>query len=255
MEPDGKRTPHHLAIIMDGNGRWAQARRLPRSAGHQAGLEAVRRAVTACGELGIPVLTLYTFSTENWSRPAAEVGFLMQLAQQAVAREFAELWRQGVRLQLMGRREGLPAPLLKALDDASKQTAGNTRLILNLALNYGGRAEIVDAARAIIAAERQGKLDAASLDEATFAYYLYLPGLPDADLIIRTAGEQRLSNFLLWRAVGAVFWSTPVFWPDFQHGHLEEAIQAYRERSTDDDEEQFSLSLATSVQHARRSGL
>jgi len=208
--------PHHLAIIMDGNGRWGQARGLPRSAGHQAGATTVRRIIHACGELGIPVLTSYTFSTENWSRPVAEVGFLMRLAEETVRSEIAELRRRGVRLQLMGRREGLPASLLETMDDAAKQLASNSHLVVNLAFSYGGRAEIVDATRAVLAAQQRGELDADSLDEAAFARHLYLPDIPDANLIIRTGGEWRLSNFLTWRAVGDLFWSTPTLWPDFR---------------------------------------
>jgi undecaprenyl diphosphate synthase len=223
--------PYHVGIIMDGNGRWAQARGLPRVAGHHAGVQTVRRMVEACSELGIRVLTLYTFSTENWRRPEAEVAYLMQLAEEYARRELPELHRTGVRFRLMGRREGLPHSLVSVLDEAARQTQNNDRMILNLALNYGGRAEIVDAARSIIAAHRRGRLDAAALDEATFAHYLYCSDLPDADLIIRTGGERRLSNFLLWRAVEAVFWSTPTMWPDFQRGHLLQAVQAYGEES------------------------
>jgi len=222
------RPPVHVGIIMDGNGRWATARGLPRQAGHQAGVETVRRVVTACGEQGVRFVTLYTFSTENWRRPRAEVAFLMQLMKAYCARELPELQRNGVHLQLMGRREGLPGAVLNMLDQAVRQTRDNTRLVLNLALNYGGRAEIVDAARAVVAAYQRGELDAAGLDEATLARYLYCPDTPAADLIIRTAGEQRLSNFLLWRSVGAVFWSTPVLWPDFQREHLVQAIDFYR---------------------------
>jgi len=216
---------------MDGNGRWAQVRGLPRVAGHHAGIQAVRRTVEACGELGIRILTLYTFSTENWQRPQAEVSSLMQLAEEYVARELPELQRNGVRLQLMGRGEGLPFSLLRTLDTAIEQTRDNERLTLNLALNYSGRTEIVDAAAAILAAYQRGELDAAALDEETLARYQYCPNVPDADLIIRTGGECRLSNFLLWRAVGAVFWSAPIMWPDFQREHLRTAIQVYQEQS------------------------
>lgn len=222
--------PHHLAIIMDGNGRWAQRRGLPRTAGHQAGVQAARRAIEACGELGIRVLTLYTFSTENWRRPIAEVDFLMRLAEEYATRELPEFQRNGVRLQLMGRREGLPASLLDVLDTAILKTQANSRLILNLAFNYGGRAEIVDAFKAILTAHQRGTLDASHLDEKTFARYLYLPETPDADLVIRTGGEWRLSNFLLWRAATSVFWCPPVLWPDFQREHLIEAIKVYREQ-------------------------
>ncbi|HWQ90083.1 MAG TPA: polyprenyl diphosphate synthase [Clostridia bacterium] len=223
--------PRHVGIIMDGNGRWAQMHGLPRTAGHQAGVQAARRTVETCGELGIRVLTLYTFSTENWCRPIAEVDFLMRLAEACAVRELSELQRNGVRLQLMGRREGLPATLLEVLDTAIFETQANSHLILNLAFNYGGRAEIVDAIKAILLAHEQGVLDASHLDEKIFARYLYLPETPDADLVIRTSGEWRLSNFLLWRAATSVFWSTPVLWPDFQREHLLEAIGAYREQT------------------------
>lgn len=224
--------PHHLGIIMDGNGRWALRRGLPRTAGHQAGVQASRRAIETCSELGIRVLTLYTFSTENWHRPAAEVNFLMRLAEEYATRELPEFQRNGVRLQLMGRREGLPTTLLEVLDTAILQTQANSRLILNLAFNYGGRAEIVDAFKAILVAHEQGTLDVSCLDEKTFARYLYLPETPDADMVVRTGGEWRLSNFLLWRAATSVLWSTPVLWPDFQREHMQEAIQVYVEQTT-----------------------
>jgi len=221
--------PLHLAIIMDGNGRWARARGLPRTAGHQEGVQAVRRIVEACGEMGIRFLTLFTFSTENWQRPPVEVSFLMRLAEVYALRELSELQRNGVRLQHMGRREGLPQSLLRALDEVSRQTQDNDRLILNLALNYGGRAEIVDTAKKLITAHQRNVLNAEKLDEHTFASNLYCPDTPDADLIIRTGGEMRLSNFLLWRAVGAVFWSTETLWPDFQPHHLMDALKVYQE--------------------------
>jgi len=223
--------PHHIGIIMDGNGRWAQRRGLPRTAGHQAGLRAVRRVVEVGVELGVRVLTLYTFSTENWRRPPEEVAYLLSLAEEYASRELTELQRNGVRLQLMGRREGLPASLLNALDESIVQTRDNSQLVLNLAINYGGRAEVVDAIKAILIAHEQGALDDSRLDEAAFARYLYCPDSPDADLVVRTAGEWRLSNFLLWRSSGAVFWSTPVLWPDFQREHMQEAIQVYVEQT------------------------
>jgi undecaprenyl diphosphate synthase len=222
--------PNHLAIIMDGNGRWAQARGLPRMAGHQAGVQAARRVVEVCGDLGIRVLTLYTFSTENWCRPPTEVAFLMKLAEGYATSELPKLQHNGVRLQHMGRREGLPDSLLRALDNAIIQTKDNTRLIINLALNYGGRVEIIDAAKEIIAAHQRNEINASELTPTSFTRYLYCPSIPDADMIVRTGGEWRLSNFILWRAVGAVFWSTPIFWPDFQREHLLETIEVYREQ-------------------------
>lgn len=223
--------PNHLAIIMDGNGRWAQGYGKPRVSGHQAGIQTVRRVLEVCGELGIRVLTLYTFSTENWSRPAAEVNFLMKLAEEYTTRELSSMQENGIRVQLMGQRDGLPASLLRVMDDAAFQTRNNTQLTLNMALNYGGRAEIVDAAKQIISAHQRNELDESQLTSTDFARYLYCPEIPDADLIIRTGGEWRLSNFLTWRAVGAVFWSTPVFWPDFQREDLLEAIKVYQEKN------------------------
>jgi len=224
--------PTHVAIIMDGNGRWARTRGLPRAAGHRAGIQTVRRIVEACDDLGIKVLTLYTFSTENWQRPAKEVKALMVLAEEQARQEVNALHRRNIKVQLLGRREGLPLSLLEAINHGVHLTRHNTDLVLNLALNYGGRAEIVDAARAVVAAHGRGELSLDNLDEATFARYLYTAGLPDPDLIIRTAGEMRLSNFLIWQAAaGARFWSTPVFWPAFTRQHLLDAIVAWRHQN------------------------
>lgn len=188
--------------------------------------------IEACGNLGIQTLTLYTFSTENWSRPPAEVTFLMRLAEEFAIRELPELQRNGICLQHMGKREGLPASLLRVLDTALAQTKNNTRMTVNLALNYGGRTEIVDAAKAIIQAHNNGEIKTEELNQEFFPRFLYCPEVPDADLIIRTGGEYRLSNFLLWRSVEAIFWSTPVFWPDFQDRDLLEAIDVYRDHIT-----------------------
>lgn len=214
---------------MDGNGRWAQQRGLPRSTGHKAGVETVRRIVRACADLGVEVLTLYTFSTENWRRPEPEVAFLMRLAEDYARREVDELNQNNVQVRMLGRREGLPASLLRAMDEGIYRTAHNTGLALNLAINYGGRAEIVDAAQAMVTAVRQGKLNPALLDEAVLGRFLYTAGIPDPDLVIRTAGEMRLSNFLIWQMVGALFWSTPVYWPDFDETHLLTGIRAWQE--------------------------
>lgn len=228
FDTDGD-VPTHVAIIMDGNGRWARTRGLPRVAGHRAGIQTVRRIVEACDDLGVQVLTLYTFSTENWQRPAQEVQVLMVLAEEYARREADELHRRNIKVQLLGRREDLPSSLLEAINHGVHLTQHNTGLVLNLALNYGGRAEIVDAARAVVAAHERGELSPHDLDEATFARHLYTAGLPDPDLIIRTAGEMRLSNFLIWQAAaGARFWITPVFWPAFTRQHLLEAIAAWR---------------------------
>ncbi|MEA3375458.1 MAG: isoprenyl transferase [Chloroflexota bacterium] len=221
--------PPHIAIIMDGNGRWAQQRGLPRKAGHKAGVETVRHIVRVCADLGVEVLTLYVFSTENWGRSDPEVACLMRLAEEYALREVDELQRNNVQFRMLGRREGLPASLLRAMDEGIRRTAHNTGLVLNLAINYGGRAEIVDAARAVVTAVRQGQLNPALLDEDVLGRFLYTAGLPDPDLVIRTAGEMRLSNFLVWQVVGAVFWSTPVYWPDFDKTHLLAAIRAWQE--------------------------
>jgi undecaprenyl diphosphate synthase len=219
--------PRHLGIIMDGNGRWAQQRGLPRIAGHQEGVQTVKRTVEDCAEIGVKILTLYTFSTENWRRPKMEVDFLMRLAEEYTMRELPDLQRNRVRLQLMGRREKLPGSLLGVLDNVALRTKENSRLILNLALNYGGRAEIVDAMKAIIMDQRKGNLVVSEIDENIFSHYLYCSNIPDVDLIVRTGGEWRLSNFLTWRAANAVFWSMPVLWPDFRKEHLQEAIGIY----------------------------
>lgn len=222
---------------MDGNGRWAQARGLPRTAGHQAGVQTARRITEVCADLGVQVLTLYVFSTENWCRPEEEVNYLMLLAEEYAERELPELQRNGVRLQLMGKREGLPTPVLNSLDRTIMQTRDNSRLVLNLALNYGGRAEIVDAIKSILTAHEQGALDGLNLDESTLARYLYCPDCPDIDVVIRTGGEWRLSNFMLWRTAHAVFWSTPVLWPDFRREHLQEAIKIYAKQISDQNDD------------------
>lgn len=177
-------------------------------------------------------MTLYTFSTENWCRPVEEVDFLMRLAEEYVMRELPSLQRNGIHLKLMGRREGLPPTLIEALDKAIHQTQENSRLIVNLAINYGGRAEIVDAMKAIITDHQKGSLDVFEIDEMSFSHYLYCPQIPDVDLIVRTGGEWRLSNFLLWRSAFAVFWATPVLWPDFQREHIQEAIRIYAKQIT-----------------------
>jgi undecaprenyl diphosphate synthase len=230
-------SPHHIGVIMDGNGRWAQSRGQPRIAGHQAGVEAARRIINACVELRIQVLTLYVFSTENWKRPLGEVSFLMRLAEKYALEETDELHQNGVRVQLMGQGQKLPSTLLDSLDKITIQTQDNKRLTLNLAINYSGRTEILNAARLIIQAHHKGEINIDDISPMDFTYFLYCPEVPDVDLIIRTGGEQRLSNFLLWRSVGAVFWSTPIYWPDFQAQDLSEAIKFYRDQVIRDQEE------------------
>jgi undecaprenyl diphosphate synthase len=212
---------------MDGNGRWAKERRLPRLMGHRAGTENTRRVLRACGEFGIKIVTLYGFSTENWQRPQDEVNGLFSIFEDAIDREVPELHRNGVRLRHLGRTERLPGRLVKKIESAMELTKDNERLILNLAFNYGGRAEIVDATRRIIA---EG-VDPAIIDEELFSNYLYTAGLPDLDLFIRTGGEMRLSNFLLWQTAYAEYYSTPIYWPDFDEAELEKALIAYSQRT------------------------
>ncbi len=223
--------PRHIGIIMDGNGRWAQSRGQPRITGHRAGVEAARGIVNACVELHIQVLTLYVFSTENWKRPLGEVSFLMRLAEKYALGEIDELHQNGVRVQHMGQRDKLPSTLLDSLDKLAAQTKNNKRLTLNLAINYSGRAEILNAAALIIQAHLKGEINIDDISPMDFTYFLYCPNVPDVDLIIRTGGEKRLSNFLLWRSVEAVYWSTPIYWPDFQTQDLSEAIKFYKDQN------------------------
>ena len=222
-----EKIPRHIGIVMDGNGRWARERKLPRLMGHRAGTENTRRVLRACGEFGIEIVTLYGFSTENWRRPKNEVRGLFSIFENAIDREVPELHRNGVRLRHLGRTERLPGRLVKKIESAVELTKDNDRLTLNLAFNYGGRAEIVDAARRIIA---EG-IDPAAIDEELFASYLYTAGLPDLDLFIRTGGEMRLSNFLLWQTAYAEYYTTPTYWPDFDETELEKALVAYSQRT------------------------
>lgn len=219
--------PGHIAFIMDGNGRWAQQRSLPRTAGHEAGMRKARVIIETCGHMGIKVVTLYAFSTENWQRPKTEVRFLMRLFEKYAITELKTLNHKNVRLQYLGQQDGLPAEVQKAMAMGSRLTANNTGMILNIALNYGGRSEIVEAARAVIQAVRDGRLSPDELDEAAVSQRLYTAGLPDPDLIIRTSGEQRLSNFLLWQSSHAFFWVTDTRWPDIGTADLEQAIAAW----------------------------
>ncbi|MCC6718953.1 MAG: isoprenyl transferase [Acetobacteraceae bacterium] len=222
--------PSHLAIIMDGNGRWASHRGLPRLAGHRAGVEAVRRTLRASMESGIAWLTLYAFSSENWRRPAAEVTDLTGLLRHFLRNEVAELDSHGVRLRVIGDRSRFDRDIQVELAAAERRTAGNDRLNLVVALSYGGRAEIVAAARAAAEAARAGTLDPAALDEDAFSALLSTAGIPDPDLIIRTSGEQRLSNFLLWQSAYAELLFLDVLWPDFGATHFAEALAEYNRR-------------------------
>jgi len=222
--------PRHVAIIMDGNGRWATGRDLPRPLGHQAGVETVRRILRAAPGLGIEVLTLYSFSLENWKRPAAEVVALMDLLSLHLEAERPELIDRGVRLRAIGRLGGLPGEVRERLEATMEATSGGDAITLALALNYGGRAEIVDATRAIAELVRAGRLEPDDVDESTIAGHLTTAGLPDPDLVIRTAGEMRISNFLLWQISYAELHVTPVLWPDFTEADLHEAIRVFASR-------------------------
>jgi len=223
---DFERLPSHIAIIMDGNGRWAARRHLPRVEGHRAGIDSVRDTVEASARLGIRVLTLYAFSVENWKRPRTEVSVLMTLLKRYLALELSTLGENNIRFRLCGRREGLAPDVAFELDRAVEATSANTGMQFNIALNYGGRAEIVDAARRIVAAG----LAPEAIDEQRFGEYLYTAGQPDPDLLIRTSGELRVSNFLLWQIAYAEIWVTDTLWPDFRRRHLLEAVVAYQKR-------------------------
>ena len=222
--------PQHVAIIMDGNGRWAAARRLPRLFGHRAGADAVRRTVEACCELGVKALTLYAFSWENRDRPSEEIHELMGLLVEFIRREMPAMHANRVRLLAIGRLEELPARVRQSLAHASTETAAHDRLTLTLALSYGGRQELVDAARRLAEEVRQGRLRPEEIDEARLAQTLYTAGRPDPDLVIRTSGEQRLSNFLLWQSSYAELYVTPTLWPDFGKAELVEALAEYERR-------------------------
>lgn len=226
----GARPPVHVAIIMDGNGRWATARGLPRIAGHKRGAEAVRETVRAAGELGISYLTLFGFSSENWKRPAAEVQDLMGLLRLYLRSEIAELNRNGVRFRVVGDRSRLAADTNLLIDEAEATTASNTGLTLTLALSYGGRQDIVQAARRLSVEAAAGRLDPAAIDEELFARHLFTADIPDPDLLIRTSGEMRISNFLLWQCAYAELAFLDVLWPDFTKDHLERALNDFQGR-------------------------
>lgn len=228
--PAGVQSPQHVAVIMDGNGRWAAARGLPRVAGHRAGTQAVRRTIEAAIEAGVGWLTLYAFSSENWRRPADEVLELTGLLRHYIRQELNELAGKGVRLRVLGDRARFDAETRADLDRAEQATRGNTRLNLNVALSYGARDEIVAAARAAAAAAAAGQLDPATLDEAAFSRLLFTAGMPDPDLVIRTSGEHRLSNFLLWQSAYAELVFLDVLWPDFGAAELTGAMQEYARR-------------------------
>ncbi|WP_127531920.1 isoprenyl transferase [Paenibacillus kobensis] len=223
--------PEHVAIIMDGNGRWAKSRGLPRIVGHHTGMKTVKQITMAADRLGIKYLTLYAFSTENWKRPKAEVEFLMKLPQEFLAIELDELIANNVQVRVMGHREALPEYTIAPLEEAIAKTASNTGLILNFALNYGSRKEMTDAVKLIAEAVRDGQLTPEHIDESIIEERLFTSGMPDPDLLIRTSGEIRLSNFMLWQLAYSEMWFTDVYWPDFSESHFHEAIAEYQRRA------------------------
>jgi len=223
---DFERLPVHIAIIMDGNGRWAAQRHLPRVEGHRAGIDSVRDVVETSARLGIDVLTLYAFSVENWKRPKAEVNTLMMLLKRYIRLELGTLRQNNIKFRVIGRADELAEDVQEELEIGMRQTAANTGMLFNIALNYGGRAEIVDAARRII----ESKISPDALDERRFGEFLYTANQPDPDLLIRTSGEMRVSNFLLWQIAYSEIWVTETLWPDFRCRHLLEAVVAYQKR-------------------------
>jgi undecaprenyl diphosphate synthase len=227
---DLARLPRHIAVIMDGNGRWARRRRLPRIAGHRSGAAAVREIVESSSRLGVGALSLYAFSTENWKRPRAEVNTLMTLLREYLHKEIAEIHRNNIRLQILGRYELLPREVLRDLEYGLQLTESNTGMVLNVALNYSARTELVDAFRAILKKVTQGQLSQEAIDEQVIANHLYTRGLADPDLLIRTSGEMRVSNFLLWQIAYAEIWVTETLWPDFTRRHLYQAILDFQKR-------------------------
>jgi undecaprenyl diphosphate synthase len=222
--------PRHVAIIMDGNGRWASARGLPRSAGHKAGIDAVRRTVRAASDFGIEFLTIYSFSTENWSRPKTEVMFLLELLRRFISQDVAELHAAGVKIQIIGDRTNLDAKLVRMIEDAERLTIENAKLKLVVAFNYGSRQELVRAAQKIAEQVKNGTLDTGLITADTFSQMLDTAGMPDPDLLIRTGGEERISNFLLWQCAYAEFVFVPDYWPDFNAEIFARAVAEYSAR-------------------------
>ena len=228
---DLKRLPRHIAVIMDGNGRWARKRHLPRIAGHRAGIGAVRQVVEACARLGIPCLTLYAFSVENWKRPRTEVKLLMGLLREYLKKEIAELNRNNIRFSAIGRVASLPDTVQRDLHETIEKTRKNTGLRLTLALNYGGRAELIDAVRNLtLQVKENHDFDPEGITEQSFSRHLYTHDLPDPDLLIRTSGEMRLSNFLLWQVAYSEIWVTDILWPDFTERELFQAVIDFQRR-------------------------
>lgn len=224
------RFPRHLAIIMDGNGRWAEQRHLPRIVGHRRGVETVQRIVSACRARGIPYLTLYAFSSENWRRPVEEVGALMGLLGRYLQSELTTMLKEGIRLRVIGETGRLPADVRRVLDDTVAKTAGNSGMVLTLALSYGGRDELVRGMRRLAAAVQAGTLAPEEIDEAQIAAALDTVGIPDPDLLVRTSGEMRISNFLLWQLAYAELYFSDILWPDFDEPELQRALDVYAQR-------------------------
>jgi undecaprenyl diphosphate synthase len=225
-----ERRPRHIAIIMDGNGRWAQRQNLPRIAGHERGVDSVRRTTEECARLKIEQLTLYCLSSENWKRPQTEINFLMHLLEQYMIQERATIMENNVRVRMLGRRDDIPDQVLAELDKTVAMSASNSGMWLNLAINYGGRAELVDAMRAVAKQVVAGKLQPAEISESTIAGQLYTAGAPDPDLLIRTAGDMRISNFLLWQVSYAEIWVTDKCWPEFDEATLHQAMRDFAAR-------------------------
>ncbi|OXM84702.1 isoprenyl transferase [Paenibacillus rigui] len=223
--------PNHVAVIMDGNGRWAQKRGLPRVAGHHSGMKNVKKITMAADAIGVKVLTLYAFSTENWKRPKEEVEYLMKLPLEFFPKEIEELIANNVQIRMTGWQEGLPDYTLKAIQDAIDQTRNNTGLILNFALNYGSRKEMLSGVKRLAQDMRTGKIDENQVDESLFSSYLLTHPLPDPDLLIRTSGELRISNFMMWQLAYSELWFTDLCWPEFSEQHFYEAIQEYQRRA------------------------
>ncbi|OGX35963.1 MAG: di-trans,poly-cis-decaprenylcistransferase [Omnitrophica WOR_2 bacterium RIFCSPHIGHO2_02_FULL_52_10] len=227
---DKKRIPRHIAIIMDGNGRWAEGQSLPRAKGHIEGVRRVEEIIDTARKLGVKIVTLFTFSTENWNRPESEVSMIMSILSAVLEKKIQKLKQDNIQLRMIGRTDRIPQPLLKTINDVIRMTRENTGLIVNLAFNYGSRLEIVDAVQKISKSVQRGELAVEDINEQTVSDALYTKGLPDPDLLIRTSGEQRISNFLLWQLSYAEFYFTDKLWPDFDAKELKKAITEYQSR-------------------------
>ncbi|MDO9555340.1 MAG: isoprenyl transferase [Atribacterota bacterium] len=227
---DKNKLPQHLAIIMDGNGRWAERRGLPRSEGHREGAKTVKRVIASCLNFNIPILTLFAFSTENWKRPKNEVIYLLKLFERVLSKEKANLIKNNIKINFIGRLNDLPSSLNEKMNELFESTKKNNKLILNIAINYSGRAEIIDALKSITQKIVEKKLNIEEINENTIRDNLYTHNLPDPDLLIRTAGEMRISNFMIWQIAYTELWVTPVFWPDFDKNNLIEAIRNFQKR-------------------------